>query len=646
VLAFLENMAAYGSGRSRLSLFPSVVLVDLSICVFVAVLAMLVAGLWAAKRPQLTEQMSTFVFVAAVAFLFALRGAGSGRVPRFGAASVLQWGIAVLVAVAALGIARRRSAPPLRHGAFLVLVGTSFSLVIAGFALQTVSSVLLLAQGERGGMVPLAILAAGGLAFLPVRGVQDSWPRVLTCALILTLAAGFVAYYRRPAEAPELRTVVAEAKPEPPAHSVLVITMDTTRRDRFSTYGYSGGLTPNLEKFADGATVFDNAYAPAPYTLSSHASLFTGLMPSQHRAHPLFDSPGRSRPLDSQSRTIAEDFAARGYQTGAIAANSAYLAKWTGLSRGFGAYLVTTRVQQVYYPLAWPLLNRFAPFLKRPDVETWPADAVTAGAIRWLEQSDSRPFFLFLNYMDVHQYLEREGFFGVKRISQATAAEAVEYRSAYDASIRTVDRALGRLLSWMSSRRTFDDTLIVITSDHGEYLGERALWGHGHELHENVLRVPLLVKFPGAKAPGRTTLRISHTDVHRLVVEAARGKSLGEIFPHPSSEPRVMAEMWQLWIPSSIPRGKKPWMAARAVYGDRWKLIEKVGAPSELYDLVRDPEESADFFVSAPETAARVAGELTASLPPIKLDGNSISDSSALSPETAEELRALGYVGP
>jgi arylsulfatase A-like enzyme len=523
----------------------------------------------------------------------------------------------------------------------------SFSLAIVGLVVRTVHAGMLSDVASRGAFIPLVVLLAGAVAWMTVHRVQDAWGRVAAASFVLLFVAGVVARLRSPAQLELGRATAALVSPPPAVHGIVLVTIDTMRRDRASIYGHAPGLTPSLEQFAERSIVFENAYANAPYTLPSHASLFTGLLPSEHGAHLVVDDR-RDRPLAGRYRVLAEELAARGYQTGGIAANVAYLGPWTGLSRGFSAYVASAEFHVGYYPLALPLLARIVPRWRMSAARTWSADAITDAAIRWLARSDSKPFFLFLNYMDVHQYLERAGTIGIKRLVDATPSERLQYARHYDEAVRIADDGLGRLLAWMSNRPTFDQTLIVITSDHGEYLGERGLWGHGHELHEPVLRVPLVVKFPGKVPPGRTRVRINHAQLHTLILDAVHGKALSETLPKPSSEAQVVAESWQVWTDSLPQRtARRPWRAARAVYADTWKLIERVGGvPSELYDLAGDPDETVNLFVAEPELAAQRAAVLTKGLPPIDPADASAGHATPLSPEAAEQLRALGYTGP
>jgi arylsulfatase A-like enzyme len=493
------------------------------------------------------------------------------------------------------------------------------------------------------GWVPYAVVLAVIPTILAVRSAAGSRSRVAFGALawfmiVTALTQHSIASvtWLDPAAEP---LVQAKQSPIRPVHGIIVVTMDTTRRDRLSMYAPSAkNLTPSLQRFAENATVFDNAYACAPYTLSSHASLFTGRLPSEHGARPAmtrnqvrrFD-----RPLDGRFPTMAEGLAALGYQTAGIAANTGYLAKWTGLNRGFGAYAVSARQQNGYYPLAFPVLGRISHLKIGVYFETWPADDVTDAAIRWLKQNDSQPYFLFLNYMDVHEYMQRSLDWRPSRCKESP----VDCQHYYDEQVQALDAELGRLLRWVADRETFDRTLIVITSDHGESLGERGAWGHGAELYEEVLRIPLMVKFPGNSATVRTPLRINHAQLNSLVLQAAQGKSLPEMSFGAARGPQIVAETW-----SSPKRPHLPWKVSRAVYGDGWKLIERIGGPSELFDLAKDPEEKVDLFKSNSEFATRLTAELAKTLPPLRADDPKIPDAIALTPEDAERLRALGYV--
>ncbi|MEN8184047.1 MAG: sulfatase, partial [Myxococcota bacterium] len=268
----------------------------------------------------------------------------------------------------------------------------------------------------------------------------------------------------------------SEAPRERP--NVLLITLDTTRRDRLGLYGYERPTSPHLDELASHATVFENAYSTSSWTLPAHASLFTGRYPTSHgmRHDPegsliladAIDAPEgiRARSLDAEARTLAEILGDAGYQTGAVVAGPWLIGSF-GLARGFE-----------HYDDKGVAAGRRA------------AD-VTTSALRWLDDVPE-PFLLFLNYFDPHlPYAPPPAY----RRSFLPSDVSVNLRSSaqapslYDAEILYMDEQLGKLFRSLRERGLYDRTLIVVTADHGELLGDRGEWGHERYLWEPLLRV-------------------------------------------------------------------------------------------------------------------------------------------------------------
>ncbi len=310
--------------------------------------------------------------------------------------------------------------------------------------------------------------------------------------------------------------------------SVVVVTLDTTRVDHLGCYGYARNTTPNLDAFCERAVRFDRAWSTSSWTLPAHASLFTGSYPSRHGAD--YDARGdavlgevvglpvaryvRAGKLPDEATTLAERLQGQGYRTGAFVAGP-----W--LHRSFG------------------LLQGFE---RKDDAVTGfggrPAAEITRAALGWLEEIGSEaPYLLFVNYFDPHAPYEPVGRYpefprahepleydyeAIMRGQEALDDErAAVLRDRYDAEIRDMDRQLGRLLRAVLSRPGGERTLVIVTADHGEALGDEGRFGHGFWLSEELTRIPFLVRYPGDRDAG--TQRddpIQLVDVPGLVAEA------------------------------------------------------------------------------------------------------------------------------
>jgi len=302
---------------------------------------------------------------------------------------------------------------------------------------------------------------------------------------------------------------------------VVIVTLDTTRRDRVWPYSDRPELTPNLARFADHATVYTNAWATAPWTLPSHASIFTGLYPSHHRAGVLDDV------LDRSWTTLAERFRAAGYRTAGFIGGSMASSRF-GLGQGFSRYDDP-----------------------RDTEET--GDVITDAAVDWIERSVPSPLFVFVNYFDPHElYTAPEAF--RRRVGAVEAAEAVagvagwgglangdpaawaavrdgrvpqseaglaSLRAEYDAEVAFMDHELGRLFDTLKAVDLYDGAVIVLAADHGEHLGERGLYSHSFRLDPELVWIPMLVKWPHQRDAAVVDAMTSLVDLYPSIAGAA-----------------------------------------------------------------------------------------------------------------------------
>jgi arylsulfatase A-like enzyme/Tfp pilus assembly protein PilF len=395
------------------------------------------------------------------------------------------------------------------------------------------------------------------------------------------------------------------------APNVVLVTIDTLRADRLGCYGYARAVTPTLDGLASRGVRFETAVAHAPLTAPSHASILTGHTPLGHGVR-----DNGAYVLPEGVRTVAEDFRRAGYRTAGFVSGFP-LKRRFGFDRGFDAYD--------------DQLPRGKDARRTAYVERT-ADRTTDAALRWLETvsppgSPRKPFFLWVHYFDPHAPYEAP--------AQAMASVA----SPYDGEVAFVDAQLGRLLRRVEEKKS-EPTLVLVTADHGESLGEHGEDTHGIFVYDSTLRVPFILAGPGVPGGAVSPTVARGIDVAPTLLDYAglaatgmEGRSLrraasGETLP---DEP-VYAES----LHSQLQYGWAPLHAWRTA---KHKLIE---APRvELYDLAVDPGEARDL--SARE-ASRVEGmrrglqRAMATITP--------NAAQAVDAETAERLAALGYVGP
>src|SRR5262249_16533674 len=292
------------------------------------------------------------------------------------------------------------------------------------------------------------------------------------------------------------------------------------RADRLSIYGCDRDTTPNLARLARRGVVFERARSAAPWTFPSHASMFTGRWPHELRV-------GNDRPLDATFTTLAEYLAGQGYATAGFVGNTYFCNSWYGLARGFVHYEdyyeqnVLTSPGEALRCVAlgrWLLRLAGTAVDTRPENVNPPKDAakVSGDFLRWLEVNRDRPFFAFLNFIDAHDpYLTPPGFdrhFGLKPGSAAdielirtwhhprpgpvSARDLTLVRDAYDDCLAALDDQLGRLFDALEESGVLQHTLVVVTADHGEELGEHGLQGHGKSLYSKEVHVPLFFVGP------------------------------------------------------------------------------------------------------------------------------------------------------
>jgi len=305
--------------------------------------------------------------------------------------------------------------------------------------------------------------------------------------------------------------------PAPGRPNVLLIVLDTQRAKSMSVYGYSRPTTPNLERLAASGVRFDAAFATAPWTLPSHASIMTGRW-----VHEL--STDWSRPLDGAYPTLAEALSGLGYATAGFTANLVNTSAESGIARGFSHYEdypvnpgTILRNSQLGRRLSTNetllrLLGRFSRLGRKMAPE------VSAEFLAWLDGQRDRPFFVFLNYFDAHDpYPAPPPFnarFGVPndrhrpdlaqlRWTGWTMDQVKVEQDAYDASIAYLDEHLGLLFDELERRGQLDRTVVIVTSDHGEEFYEHRLMRHGNSLYRPALNVPLIIRYP-AMLPGGT----------------------------------------------------------------------------------------------------------------------------------------------
>ena len=410
--------------------------------------------------------------------------------------------------------------------------------------------------------------------------------------------------------------LAAACAPAEPPPNVLLVVLDTVRADAVTAVAGGGAATPALTALAAESTTFSSAWAAAPWTVPSHASLFTGLYPHAHRAtHDTYH-------LDEDLDTLAEMLADAGYQTAGFTTNP-WLAAGVGLAQGFQDYRETYKAAE--------------------DDPDQGSRRVTGEVLRWLDdRHPAQPFFVFVNYVQAHLPYRPpktalttmdppapDGAISVS-VEQAERYLAGDrtlsgdaLRRAYLAEVVELDRQVGALLDDLRRTGMENRTLLVVTSDHGELLGEHGLTGHEFSVHEELLRVPLLVRLPGVFGPSRRPEPVSLVDVVPTVLETVGvvppapldGVSLrgGPDLDRPllaeySRPRRLIHRYWRTKHPGvDMSRYDR---ALRALRSGPLKLVVSSRGEEWLFDLSGDPTEAIDLADLRPHDLADLRRQL------------------------------------
>jgi len=431
----------------------------------------------------------------------------------------------------------------------------------------------------------------------------------------------------------------------PAPRGVLLITVDTLRADALGTYGAPGGLTPRLDALADAALVFEAAYAPAPFTFPSIAAILSGEHPGNLGIRTNLSQ------LPPDVPTLASTLRERGFRTGA-AVSSYVLRGKSGLADDFDVYddVLLQREQ-----------TRDTPERIAHDT----TDAALAVLDRLLEAPESAPpqWLLWVHYQDPHgpytpppdlvaqaRRLEPEagsldvladnhGGAGIPAY-QALADErdVADYRAAYRAEVAYTDAELGRLLDGLAARGLDRSTLLAFTADHGEALGEHDVYfAHGHDLTDELVRVPLLLRGPGIE-PGRRRDVVSLLDLYptllRQVAEPPPGDRPGRDLLAPGAEQTDSVPYLDTLSYGATRRA--------GIVAEGYKLILTWQDGAWRSRLFRRGREDVDLSAPAPAVGARMRS-LLGELQQNSLRGQRPEQRQQLSPEERARLEALGY---
>jgi arylsulfatase A-like enzyme len=432
--------------------------------------------------------------------------------------------------------------------------------------------------------------------------------------------------------------------------NILLITMDTTRADHLSCYGYSRVTSPNIDRLAAGGAMFRNTYTPVPLTGPAHISLMTSLFPQEHGA----TINGMHMTTHAHPITLAMILHRLGYRT------AAFISAWplkrgiTGLGKGFQTY----NQNLTYHYKVVNVARR--------------GDEVGKASRRWLRAHAHHPFFLWVHYFDPHHPYELHSEYSdLPLVPRPVIAKATKYTpeevrriTAYDSEIALDDHDLGKTLKLLDELGIGENTLIVLVADHGESLGEHGYVGHGDHIYQQIIHVPMIFSYPKAVPPGTVVMSdASLVDVMPTILDLAgfpmtrigEGRSLRPAIDHASTaaqprpvyfvkydEPPLLPPRWMSFVWTWAETKRTP-AAMGFVQGVLKVVSYGAGQMPKTFGL--ENEFSTERLTTS-ATPARLAGYRQQIKSWYQDTNRGLKAEGHLTEEDLEGLESLGYVNP
>lgn len=429
--------------------------------------------------------------------------------------------------------------------------------------------------------------------------------------------------------------------------NIFLITLDTLRTDHLGCYGYFRSTSPNIDEFSRQACLFTNVYAPMSTTLPSHLSMFTSTYPLEHGILANMDTLSTPFVSSDRLRLLSEFIREDGYETAAFV-SATPVKRFSGINAGFDLF-------------------------DEPDGTERNAEVTTNKVLAWLKgRSREKPFFLWVHYFDPHESYDPPApyrelfktdsklirFSAVRnRDGKPTTPKFLNFINLYDGEIRFLDESLGTLFRQIRSLEYWDNSIIILVSDHGEGLGQHDFLTHG-PINQEQIQVPLIIKFgKRTSAPKRVNKLASVIDIFPTVLgklqspvaegfyRQARGKNLlagdfqrKHLFVQQQVKPRPG---WNL-TPGTSQTG-----ITYAIITDRWKYFHLTRKEDRLYDIKKDPFELNCVLENNPKAAKELLKELKRKildLQSVQVPRAKVKRKDKEKEKILKELKSLGYI--
>ena len=444
--------------------------------------------------------------------------------------------------------------------------------------------------------------------------------RALLAGLLVLLGIVAVGFFlaRRPPGAEGARERFSTARGGP--FNVVLITVDTLRADRLGSYGSQRTATPHMDALAAEGARFSNAASTVPFTLPAHSSLMTGTYPPYHGVR---ENVGYR--LGSDLPTLAEALSAGGWTTAGFVSAFVLDSRW-GIARGFATYVDDFDATETRSG------NLGA--VQRDGAET------VSEALRWLDGRPPGPVFVWLHLFEPHDpYTPPEPY-----LSRYAGRP-------YDGEVAYADELVGRFRTGLEEREILDRSLVILTGDHGEGLGQHKEGFHGFFVYDSTVHVPLIVRPPFPDLAGKVVAEpVSHVDLLPTILEIAglpvpahaQGRSLWPLLEDARDGGAEDGEEAAVYSESMYPLVHYGWAPLRSLRTGTWKLID---APRpELYDLAADPGERENVVLQERRLYRRLKGRLDALVERIESPADGQGGRADVDEESVRQLEALGYL--
>jgi len=440
--------------------------------------------------------------------------------------------------------------------------------------------------------------------------------------------------------------------------NVIVLVLDTVRSNRLPQYNASIKRPyPHFDALARDSVMYENCIAPSGWTAPSHASLFTGLYPIEHGVRSGVDGASSLRILPDEFVTMAEYFSSNGYDTKAIMSNRGVLGPWTNMHQGFQEYSFENGIGCI------PDIYRFKPLMplfcfltnvrQKYFLSHRTAEDINEMVYGMLNKA-AEPFFLFVNYMDAHDPYYPPRPFSHNNFPQLVKLKEIVLRRLgiktqnttlstldlfqYDGEIAYLDDRLGDLFAYLKQQGLYDSSLVIVTSDHGEMFGEHGMYAHGEKvfLYEEVLKVPLIMKYPGSRKRGREAKAVSLPALYPAILSIC-GLPMPERFSNKKEGAQTYPIVSEQYL---YEQGTH-----RVLYYGNYKYFTyEKKRNSELYDIKNDPHEKEDLAALFPDISLQMKNRLELWLEEHPSQIKSETPEAAPSSELIQGLKALGYI--